>query len=180
MILDRQNRFSAAQSLISGVAVVPSTDIIDLHLLTGIAWNPPSPLAAGQGIRDIGIGDSPALKIYAAIVSPGVGAGASLQALAQGAPDDGTGNPGTWVTYVSGGTVAVAGLIAGARLLDIDWPRPPAGVGLPRFIRLAYNITGAGLTGGTIDGYLVLDRQDQIVSAAGFQSGYVAGVAVPN
>jgi len=180
MILDRQNRFSSLQSLISGVAVLPSTDIIDLHLLTGIAWNPPSPLAAGQGIRDIGIGDTPALKVYAAINGAVTGAGASLQVLAQGAPDDGTGNPGTWTTYVAGPTIAVAQLIAGARLLDIDWPRPPAGISLPRFIRLAYNITGAGITAGTVDGYLVLDRQDQIVSAAGYQSGYVPGIVVAN
>ena len=68
-----------------------SSNIIDLHML-GIPV-----LAANQGARDMGIGDDPALKLAIQVTSAFTG-GTSLQVNLQGAPDNGTGIPGTFTT----------------------------------------------------------------------------------
>jgi hypothetical protein len=181
MILDKQYEFSVAQTVAAIVSTIPSTNIFDLYLLNGWAPGPGGILPALSGARDMGIGDTPALKIFAAMTAAFVSAGGgTLQVHFQGAPDDGTGNPGTYVTYVSSPLYAVANLGAGARLLDIDWPRPPAGVVIPRFVRLLYQIATATSTAGAVNAYVVLDRQDQIVSPAGFQSAYPPGLVVNN
>src|SRR6516165_9014805 len=119
MILDGLLQFSAAagDSPTTG-ATNASTNIIDLHM-AGIPV-----LAANQGARDMGIGDDPALKLAIQVTSAFTG-GTSLQVNLQGAPDNGTGIPGTFTTYVSGPVVALAQLIAGVRVLEIDVPRPP-------------------------------------------------------
>lgn len=178
MILDKQLEFSVAQSVAQVVGTYASTNIIDL-LMTN--YQAPAALAAGQGARDIGIGDDPAMKIMVNIVTAVTSGGAgTIQVHAQGAADDGTGAPSTYNTYASSPIYALAALVAGARLFDIDWPRPPAGVSMPRFIRLLYQVATATLTAGTLNAYLVLDRQDQIVSTAGYQSAYPPGLVVNN
>ena len=181
MILDKQLELSAAQNVGQVIGTYASSNIIDLYLLNGWAPGANGILPANAGARDMGIGDTPALKIFAAMVAAFVSAGGgTLQVHFQGAPDDGTGNPGTYVTYVSSPIYAVAALTAGARLLDIDWPRPPAGVVMPRFVRLLYQVATANATLGTVNAYVVLDRQDQIVSAAVYQSAYPPGLVVNN
>lgn len=120
--------------------------------------------------RDLGIGDDPALKILVQVGTTFT-AGTSLQVALQGAPDDGTGVPGTWTTYASGAVVAEAALLAGRRLLQIDLPRPPSGAAIPRFLRLSY-ITVGTHTAGTVYGSIVLDRDDRI--------DYPVAITVPN
>lgn len=177
MILDKQLQFSDAQDLAQVVGTYASTNIFDL-LMTN--YQQPAALTSGQGARDMGIGD-PALKFYVAVTTAFVSAGGgTLQVHFQGAADDGTGNPSTYNTYVSSPIYAIAALIAGARLLDIDWPRPPAGIGIPRFVRFLYQVATATITTGKVSAYVVLDRQDQIVSSAGYQSGYAPGITINN
>ena len=135
-------------------------------------------VAAGAGARDLGIGDDPALKVLVEVLTAFTG-GTSLQVNLQGAPDSGTGTEGTYTTYVSGPVIAEANLIVGSRLLEIDIPRPPAGVALPRYLRLQYVTVGTH-GAGSLKGWAVLDRFDQPLGTTGALSGYVPGITIPN
>lgn len=86
--------------------------------------------------------------------------------------------PGTYVTYVTGAASIIPAL--GARILDIDWPRPPAGVTFPRYVRLLYTIAVQTMTAGAVGAWAVLDRIDQPSIAAGYLGGYPAGITVAN
>jgi hypothetical protein len=187
VILDSLLQFDPSQSLAVGAGTLTSLNTIDLGLgqVGGVAQIPS--FASGGGARDIGIGDDPAVKVLVEIIVSATSAGTTtMQVQVQGAPDNGSGAPGTFTTYaqsavltlVSGGTLAAPGTV-GSHFFDIDVPRVAPGVAIPRFLRLQYVMTGTG-TGGAVESMLVLDRFDQIVSAAGNLSGYVPGVTVPN
>jgi len=151
-----------------------SSNVVDLHIL-GIPV-----LANGQGARDMGIGDDPALKVLVQVTVTFAG-GTSMAVALQGAPDNGSGAPGTWYTFYSSAAIAVASLTQGQRLLDMDMPRPPPGNPVPRFLRLAY--TGVGtMTSGALEGTIVLDRHDQMYNASNnaILGGYPAGITVAN
>lgn len=151
-----------------------SSNVIDLHM-SGIPV-----LATGQGARDIGIGDSPALEILIQVITAFTG-GTSLIIAIQGAPDNGSGAPGTFVSWWTSPTYAEATLVAGARLYDMAMPRPPAGIGVPRFLRLSY--TSAGTHGaGSLGGWIVLDRMDQMYNATSnaVLGGYPPGIVIAN
>jgi hypothetical protein len=175
MILDGLLQFSApspGDTILA--ATVNSTNVIDLHM-AGIPV-----LAAGQGARDIGIGDDPAMKLLVQ-VSVAAAGGTSLIVALQGAPDNGSGLPGTFVTWWTSPTYALATLVAGARLYDMDMPRPPAGVVEPRFLRLIYTAAGV-FTAGNLQAFIVLDRHDQFYNALNnaILGGYPPGVVVAN
>lgn len=179
MILDGLLQFTSSVGGGTGVGDSPtasgnSTNIIDLHM-AGIPV-----LASGQGARDIGIGDDPAMKLLVLVTATFAGL-TSLQVALQGAPDNGSGAPGTFVTWWLSPAYALATLVAGARLYDMDMPRPPAGVVEPRFLQLAYTIAGVG-TGGTLKAWIVLDRHDQFYNALSnnILGGYPPGVVVAN
>ena len=120
--------------------------------------------------RDMGIGDNPAIKLLCT-VKTGFTGGTSLQVQFQGAPDSGSGTPGTFTTYAESAAILEADLIAGRYLLPIDVPRPPPGAPLPRYYRLQYVSAGTHGAGG-IHAALVLDRQDYV--------NYPPGITVPN
>jgi hypothetical protein len=103
--------------------------------------------------RDLGIGDD------------------SLQIVIQGAPDNGSGSPGSYTTYASGPVIAEANLTVGARLCDIDLPRKAQGAALPRFLRAQYVTVGTH-GAGAIFGAIVLDRQDDVY--------YPPGIVIAN
>jgi len=181
MILDALSQFTGASGGVGnndGATDSPTTgtqtssNVIDLHML-GIPV-----LASGQGARDLGIGDDPALKLMVEVITALTG-GTSIQVNLQGAPDNGSGAPGAFTTYVSGAVVAEASLIVGSRLLDIDVPRPPPGVPFPRFFQLQYISVGTH-GAGKIRGNIVLDRHDQPLQANAVLGGYPAGVLIPN
>jgi len=177
MILDALLAWSINQNLAQATGNYVSTNIIDLHLV-GIPV-----LASGQGARDIGIGDDPAMKILVQITTAFTsGGGATLQVALQGAPDNGSGAPGTFVTWWLSPAYALGVLTLGARLYDMDMPRPPAGVVEPRFLQFLYTIGGATTTAGTVSAFLVLDRHDQFYNALnnGILGGYIPGVVVTN
>jgi hypothetical protein len=128
----------------------------------------------GPGLRDIGIGDDPAVKFSVSVVQPFVG-GTSLQVAVQGSVDN-----STYVTMASGPVIAEAILVAGCHLLDIDLPRIAGaqviGAGpsqaVPRYLRLAYINQGTHSQGSLFAGAL-LDRTVTGIA-------YPVGTVVPN
>ena len=151
-----------------------STNVIDLHM-AGIPV-----LASGQGARDMGIGDDPALKLLIMVITAITG-GTSLQILLAGAQDNGAGAPGAFTSWWASPVYAEATLVAGARLYDMDMPRPPAGVAVPRFLRLSYVSVGTH-SAGALEACIVIDRHDQMYQGTGnaVLGGYPPGVVVAN
>lgn len=182
MIIDRLLRFSNGQDLAQVVATYPSTDVIDFGI--GTSANPAIPSNAnGGGVRDMGIGDDPALKLLVQVQTAFVSAGGgTLQITLQGAPDDGTGAPGAYVSWWVSPIYTIAQLVAGARLYDMDFPRPPQGVAVPRFVRLLYGVATATITTGTLFAAVVLDRFDQMYNGTNnaIKGGYPPGTVVAN
>jgi hypothetical protein len=151
-----------------------STNILDLHM-AGIPV-----LANLQGARDMGIGDDPALKMVAWVTTTFTG-GTSLQIILQGATDNGSGAPNAFSNWWASPAYAEATLVAGARLYDMDMPRPPAGIAIPRFLQLSYVTVGTH-GAGQLKSWIVLDRFDQPYQSTGnaVPGGYPAGVVVAN
>ncbi len=151
-----------------------SSNMLDLHM-AGLPV-----LSSGQGARDIGIGDDPAMKILI-VVEVALTGGTSLSITLQGAPDNGSGAAGSFVSWYATPVYTAAQLVAGARLMDMDMPRPPAAVGEPRFLQLLYTTVGA-FTGGQLLAGLVLDRHDQMYQGTSnaVLGGYPAGITVAN
>ena len=186
MILDNLLLFTGTSNGASGVPVLGantdrpttgtqvSSNIIDLHM-AGLPV-----LANLQGARDIGIGDDPAMKILA-IVTTTFGAGTSIQLNLQGATDNGAGAPAAFSTWWSSPVYLTATLVGGARLFDMDMPRPPAGVAVPRFLQFQY-ISAGTFTSGALEICLVLDRHDQMYQSTSnaVLGGYPPGIVIAN
>lgn len=175
MILDKFLEFDPqGTSVAIAAGTQASTNVIDLHM-SGIPV-----LANGQGARDMGIGDDPALKLLVQVTTAFASAGSTgtISASFQGAPDNGSGAPGSYTTYITGPALVIP--VAGARLLGIDWPRPPAGTAMPRFVRLLYTVAVQTMTAGAVGAWAVLDRDDQVQLAAATYGGYPAGITIAN
>jgi hypothetical protein len=178
MILDAFLQFDNAVSLAIAAGTQASTNIIDLH---GTGLLPT--LAANQGARDMGIGDDPALKLLVIVTTTFTSGGAgTLQVALQGAPDNGSAAPGSYSTWWSSPAYALATLNAGSQLMNMDFPRPPDGISMPRFVRLLYTVAAATMTAGNVSAYIVLDREDQPYQGTdnSVLGGYPAGITVSN
>jgi len=182
MILDALLAFDTAYTFVAGttgtVAAHDSTNIIDLGITSCIPSS-----ASGGGARDIGIGDDPALKLLVLVTTTVTSGGAGTLALAlNGAIDNGSGIPAAFSVWWTSPAYALATMNAGSRLYDMDMPRPPDGIAIPRFLKMVYTIAGAALTGGTIQAYIVLDRDDQVYQSTdnSVLGGYPAGINVAN
>lgn len=129
--------------------------------------------------RDMGIGDMTGgtPKVIVQIVTTFAG-GTSIQAAFQTAPDNGSGAPGTWTNAILSDVVLTADLVAGNRLLEVDWPRPRPNAVVPRFVRLNYTVVGT-YTSGQVTSAIVLTDQ-AAPRKAGFMGAYPAGVTVAN
>ena len=177
MILDSFLQYDSAINLAQVAGTYNSTNVIDFG-------GPAIPvLASGQGARDMGIGDDPALKLLVQVTVAFTSGGAGTLAVnLQGAADNGSGAPLTWTTWYTSPAYALATLVQGARLMDMDFPRPPDGVPIPRFSRLTYVIGTATMTAGTVEALIVLDRMDQYYTGTNnaVMSGYPAGITVSN
>lgn len=182
MILDALLQFDNASSLAIAAGTQASANVIDFGL--GTTTNPAIPsLANGGGVRDMGIGDDPALKLLVQVATAFTSGGAGTLSVAlQGAPDNGSGAPGAWTTWWTSPVYALATLAAGARLMNIDFPRPPAGAAVPRFVRLLYTVAGATMTAGAVSAYIVLDRDDAMYNSTNNAviGGYQPGIAIAN
>lgn len=181
MILDALQMFdlpSAPKDLAQVVGTYASTNTLDYGILSGIPSS-----ANGGGARDMGIGDDPALKLLVQVSTSFVsGGGGTLSVSVQGAVDDGTGNPAAFSTWWVSPLYTIAQMNAGSRLLDMDFPRPPDGVAVPRFVRLLYSIATATITAGQVIAGVVLDREDQMYQGTdnSVLGGYPAGINVAN
>lgn len=181
MILDAYLMFdtpAAPRDLSQNTGDYNSTNIIDLGINSGIPSS-----ANGGGARDMGIGDNPALKLLVQVQEAFVSAGGgTLQVILAGADDDGAGSPGSFSEWWASPIYTIAQLVAGARLLDMDMPRPPQGKAIPRFLMLIYRIATATTTAGTVTAGLVLDRDDQPYKSTDNSKlgGYPAGLIVAN
>jgi hypothetical protein len=179
MILDALLTFSGGLGGAAGYADSPTTgtqnssNVIDLGIIDGIPTS-----ANGGGARDLGIGDNPALEL-SAIVTIAFSGGTSLQLELQGAPDNGSGAPGSYTTMWQGEAVTTANLDAGQQLANITVPRPVPGQAMPRFLRMRYVTVGTHAAGALI-AQIVLDRDDQPVGTDGNYSGYPAGITIAN
>lgn len=139
MFIDTQEEFSVAQAIASVVGDVVSTNVYD----TGAA-------------ADVGIGEE--IYVYAKTVAAMAGAGSSVQVVVQ-----------TSDVVDSGYTDAGAGQVvplasAGANKAIARFRLP---IGLKRYIRLAYRISGATVTGGTVSAFLALDVPANVSNASG-------------
>jgi len=179
MILDSLLLFDTAANLAQPVGTYTSANVIDLGVASGIPSS-----ANGGGARDMGIGDKPALKLFAQVNTLFTSGGAGTLAISlQGAPDNGAGAPGAFTTWWTSPVYALATLAtAGERLFDMDMPRPPAGVAIPRYLRLSYAVAGATFTAGILEAGIVIDRDDQMYNGTNNATlgGYPAGVTVAN
>jgi hypothetical protein len=166
---------TAPDNLALGTGTYVANNIIDL----GLSGVPSS--ANGGGARDMAIGDDPMLKLSVVVTTAFTSGGsATLQFELDGAPDNGSGAPGTWSIMLQSQAIPVADLWVG-EAFGVDVPRPAPGQALPRFLRLRYIIGTAAMTAGTCVSGIVIDRFDQIVgSASGALSGYPAGITISN
>lgn len=164
---------SGAQTDSPTTGTQDSTNIVDLGVISGIPSS-----ANGGGARDIGTGDDPSLKL-SVIVTDTFASGTSLALTLSGAPDNGSGAPGAYSIMWQSAAVVEASLVAGVQLANIDVPRPILGQPMPRYLKLTY-ITVGTHTAGSIEGQIVIDRDDQVIGTGGAYSGYPAGLVVAN
>jgi hypothetical protein len=178
-ILDNLLNWDLARTNTFPVGNTDSTNILDV----GISGGLPASSAGGGGARDMGISDAPTVpKLYIPVLTSFTSGGSpTLQVALQGAPDAGNNTPGTFTQYALSQAYALATLIAGIDLWDIDLPQVPPGSPPPRFYKLTYIVATAAFTGGTFSAFLIMDRMNQIRSTSGaFLSGYPAGVTIAN
>lgn len=152
-----------------------SSNIVDIGIKAGI---PGSANSAGGGARDLGIGDKPGLKVLAQVTTAFTG-GTSLVVQLQGAPDNGSGTPGSWVVLWASNVIAEANLTPGADIANVFFPQPEPGQPLPRFLKMTFVSVGTH-GAGAIEAAIVLDQISQIQSTTGALSGYPAGLNVAN
>lgn len=138
MILDTQTRFSDAQSIASAVGTVASTN----HYDTGSA-------------ADVGIGQETFLVI--SIGTAVAGAGASVQFVLQ-TDDNSSFSSATNIPLTN--AVPVASLTANSVQYRGRLP-----IGLERYFRVGYIVSGATTTAGTANAYLTNDLQHAPVIA---------------
>ncbi len=151
---------AAGTSVNSGTTfVVGNQDSANIIDTSNIASN-----ANAQG-RDIGVGDDPAILIECLIMTSFAGSGASMAVQLQTAPDNGSGAPGSWTVLEQTPAIAVASLTAGTELFKVPMP-----IGVQKFLKLTYVVSGANMTAGQLFSTIVLDR-----AALGPNLGYKAG-----
>lgn len=130
MYIDSQETFSEGQSVAAAVGDVVSTNVYD----TGAA-------------ADVGNGEE--LVLLAKMNAALVGAGASIQAVLQDSADN-----TTFADVQAGPAVTVANAVANRTIARFYLP-----IGLRRYLRVVYRISGATTTAGTASAYIVLDAQ---------------------
>ena len=156
MILDSNLFFDPAGTAITVSA--PSTNVLDM----------------GVG-RDIGIGPDIKVTVISNKLFAAAG-GATLQIQVQGAPDNGSGAPGTYDTYAETEALSIAQLndpnVQNISLVGFDMPERAQGDAPPRFYRLNYVVGTGPFTAGAVQAFLSTAR-DQLPF-------YPSGFTVPN
>jgi len=156
VILDSQSTFSLNQALAISSAT-PSTNIIDLAG-TG-AGNPPSGTFGTGAVFGEDVGEGRPLRVFC-LVGTAFAGGTSLNVSFQGAPDNGSNQPGTYTTFAETGAIPTASLTAGARIGTFDVPRSLPDGALVRFVRLLYTPAGTFTAGSIAFAGIVLDPDE--------------------
>lgn len=157
-------------SLIGASGASFASNVYDI-LGVGVGQAPPAIIGTRTLFgQDNGIGSMKPL-VESVIGTAVVGAGASVNCQFQGAVDTGLSGgyqPGTWITLVETGAIAITNLTAQAIFGRFDFPPAfPAGT-LPRYLRLNYVISGASITAGTVAFAIVTTARDD------WSAGYAA------
>lgn len=166
MYLDQTLIFSSAQAITADAA---STGVVDL---TGAGVGNAPAISHGTSTvfgADMGVGDGMAVpKILVGVATTFLTC-TSIDIQFQCAVDDGTNNPGSWVTYLTQPGILLASLVAGNNLGNFDLPKMPEKVDgviaqypLPRFIRLNYVVNGSDATAGALNAAIVIQRDGQL------------------
>lgn len=150
MILDGALLFDSVSAITAASGTQASANVLDL-----------------LNARDMGIGDNPSLKLLVQVGTAFAG-GTSLAAKLQGSTDNVT---YTDMPVATPTALTLGALTAGARILDVDLPRPSSGQSMPRYLRMLYTTVGTH-SAGTVTSGIVLDRQDQV--------SYPAGINISN
>ncbi|MFQ6256115.1 Bbp16 family capsid cement protein [Yersinia enterocolitica] len=130
MILDKLLMFSEAQAV---TATAASTDVIDLGPIKGTK-------------RDIGVGEP--IEFWAMVNTTATAAGAAtLNVQLQTSTDN-----ATWVTLFDSGSLALASLVAGKRILSTKVPQ-----GVLKYLRVNYVVGTGPLTAGAFTAGMNLD-----------------------
>lgn len=148
-----------------------ASNILDLGVTSGVPTS-----ANGGGARDLG--NAPRNLTLSGIVTTAFAGGTSLQLELSGAPDNGSGAPGSYTIMWPSAAIAEAALVVG-QLVNVDLPRVVPGQVLPRFLRMRFISVGTH-TAGAISCAIDLDEFQQIVGATGLLSAYPAGINVAN
>ena len=177
MILDALLAFDTGSLITASGATQDSANIIDLGNL-GLPTTSTTILGVGQA-RDIGIGDNPAMKLLVQVITAAT-TGTSMTVTLEGAIDNGSGAPAAFSVWWVSPAYTTAQMVAGARLMDMDMPRPPAHVAVPRFLKLVY--TTVSTANPVVAAYIVIDRMDQMYQSTNnaVMGGYPAGINVAN
>lgn len=165
-----------ADSLTGAASTYTASQLLDLGVASGVPSS-----ANGGGARDLGIGDNPSLEL-SILATTAFAGGTSVSFALQGAPDNGSGAPGSYTTMWSSGAIVTANLDAGQQLANVTVPRTVPGQPMPRFLRLQATSVGVftGAASNQFQANIVLDRDDQPVGTDGAYSGYPAGILVAN
>lgn len=154
---------NAPLSLVAGAGVDIPTDPYDIfgagagNLVSNIFGNTTTAgqadaLAAGMPMPYISV-------IVGTALTTGTAATMTIQF--QGAPDNGSSQPGTWATYAQTGDITAALGVAGAELCRLPFIPPTPINNRPRFLRLNFQIpAGVDWTAGTILSALVVGTRD--------------------
>jgi hypothetical protein len=159
MIIDSNFKFNDSQAI---TVTAPSTNVLDL-----------------LNARDLGVGDN---DLQVMVISDGLFASAdgtaTLNIQFQGAPDNGSGAPGTYTTYAETGALTITQLNsggAGGAVFNVEVPARVVmgdtgqGTVLPRFYRMNYVEGVEAFTAGHITfAGIVLDAERPTQYPSGF------------
>jgi hypothetical protein len=138
MILDQQSLFSDAQAI---TATANSSNVIDT-------------LPSGGPNTKSGIGDGQDISLFAQVGTAFTAAGAATLAVSLVSADDSALSVNL-TTHFSTTALALAALVAKARLLQLDLPYGK----YRRYVGLVYTVATGPMTAGTITAGLVEDLQ---------------------
>ena len=143
MLLDKQNMFSEAQTLVAAAGDVVSTNVIDL----GVA-------------RNIGADSHSPLDLLAQIVTTyaATGGASTVTLKVQTSPDN-----SSWTTLAHTDAIAKATLVQGYRFALTSIPSPTS-----RYLRLVYTIATNDGTSGAVTAGLVASVDSQASYARGY------------
>ncbi len=174
MILDSTLQFSSQQNISSATTITTSTTVIDLAGVgSGNALNATFGTAKVFG-QDLGVGGGMADLVLAAIVGTQFASTntATLTIALQGAIDNGSNSPGTWVTYQQSGALSVSNLASNTMVFRCNLADAVPFGTLPRFLRMQFsNPASTNWTTGSISYAGVLTNRDDY-SARYYPSGF--------